>query len=128
MKYVLSSIFLGYSFFAFCQTGTISGNVFYKYNDFVGNRADAGATVNVLNYDNPEIRLEPLTADVQGNYKTEPLKPGRYMVIVRSKANTADPYKSFKDLQYHSDFLSKLCTCLSDSAKYAAKEKYRNSL
>lgn len=72
------------------QTGTISGNVYWKYNDYVGNKADAGSDVSLVSLSNPEIKLNT-TCDLQGNYKLEGIAPGRYFLIVKSKNTRQDP-------------------------------------
>lgn len=33
------------------ETGIVTGNVYWKYNNFVGNRADAGSSLTLLGWD-----------------------------------------------------------------------------
>jgi hypothetical protein len=38
------------------QTGNISGNAFWKYNDYVGNKPDAASDVLLYRIDSPSIK------------------------------------------------------------------------
>ena len=69
------------------QSGTIKGNVFFKYNDLIGNRADAGS--QVILYSQADSTFATTTADLQGNFVYDNLQPGQYMVGVVSE-NTID--------------------------------------
>ena len=63
---------------------TITGNVFWKYNDFVGTKADAGATV--LLYKKGQQNLyKTQVCDLMGNCKFEKIPPGKYLLVTRSK-------------------------------------------
>lgn len=70
--------------------GTISGNVYWKYNDYVGNKADAGSEVQLTSLTNPSTTFKS-TCDLQGNYKIEGIQPGRYFLIIKSKNTKQDP-------------------------------------
>ena len=78
--------------------GTLSGNVFWKYNDYVGNKPDAGATIYLFSSDTSKDPLRS-EADVQGNYKIDPLLPGKYMMIVESKNATSSPLEQYMEFQ-----------------------------
>jgi hypothetical protein len=65
------------------KVGTLTGNVFWKYNDYVGNKPDAGATAYLLTTDTTKEAISA-TCDVQGNYKIENLPVGKYLLIVKS--------------------------------------------
>ena len=56
------------------QSGTIKGNVFFKYNDLIGNRADAGS--QVILYSQADSTFATTTADLQGNFVYDNLQPG----------------------------------------------------
>jgi hypothetical protein len=70
--------------------GSFSGNVFYKFNDFVGNKPDAGSAVKLYNVDKgaEPAKYEAIT-DVQGNYKIENVAPADYLLFIQSKNTTA---------------------------------------
>lgn len=72
------------------QTGAISGNVFWKYNNYVGNKADAGSEVVLIQLTNPAIRHKT-KCDLQGNYKIEGIIPGRYFLQIKSQNTKQDP-------------------------------------
>lgn len=69
---------------------TLSGNVFWKYNDYVGNKADAGSEVQLISLINPSTTYKS-TCDLNGNYKIEGIAPGRYFLIIKSKNTKQDP-------------------------------------
>jgi hypothetical protein len=71
------------------QTGSISGNAYWKYNDFVGNKADAGSEVYLFYPDTSKVPLNT-QCDVQGNFKFDKLEDGNYLVLIVSK-NTNTP-------------------------------------
>ena len=79
------------------QTGTITGNVFYKYNDFVGNRGDAGSDVFVINKGNIKYKSK---SDINGNFKIENFDTGYYSIVIRSKATTDDPEIGLMNFTY----------------------------
>lgn len=72
------------------QTGSVSGNVFWKYNNYVGNKADAGSEVILIQLTNPAIQHKT-KCDLQGNYKIEGIIPGRYFLQIKSQNTKQDP-------------------------------------
>lgn len=90
------------SSFANAQTGSLSGNVFWKYNDYVGNKADAGSEVHLILLSNP-VSTYKSTCDLQGNYKIDGVLPGRYFLIIKSKNTKQDPimYSRLFDVYKH---------------------------
>ena len=85
-------LFLGTSLLVACKKdpGSVSGNVYYKYNEYVGNKPDAGTEVKLYNLDkDAESPTYESTTDVQGNYKIENIVPGDYLLLIRSKTVTA---------------------------------------
>lgn len=82
--------------------GAVTGNIYWKYNNFVGNRADAGSTLILVGWDSLRRGIEhQATADVQGNYKIEGVLPGIYFAIVQSKNTTACPDKHLRNLRMY---------------------------
>lgn len=71
------------------QPGNISGNAYWKYNDYVGNKPDAGSDVLLYNLDSPQFKKQN-QCDVQGNFRFDNLQPGRYFLVVSSKATNTD--------------------------------------
>jgi predicted molibdopterin-dependent oxidoreductase YjgC len=74
----------------YAQTGSITGNVYWKYNDYVGNKADAGSEITAILLSNPETKYNA-TCDLQGNYKIEGLNSGRYFLIIKSRNTKQHP-------------------------------------
>lgn len=72
------------------QTGTVSGNVYWKYNNYVGNKPDAGSEVALMQITNPAIRHKT-KCDIQGNFKIEGVTPGRYFLQIKSQNTKQDP-------------------------------------
>lgn len=68
--------------------GSIQGNVFWKYNDYVGNKPDAGSEVYLFSKDTSASPAET-QCDVMGNFKFGNVNPGQYAVIIISR-NTND--------------------------------------
>ena len=86
----------------FSQTGKISGNAFYKYNDFVGNRPDAGCTAYLfLN----NTFIEKTKSDVSGNFYFDGLKTGSYDLIIVSNATNASYQESFNKTSMIAGFI-----------------------
>jgi hypothetical protein len=82
--------------------GTLTGNAYWKYNNYVGNKADAGAEITLYSLDTIRGNLKfEATADVQGNYKIEKIIPGSYLLIVRSKNATDCPDTHFSNLRIY---------------------------
>ena len=92
MKKILQIALAASFLFVSCkkEPGSVSGNVYYKFNDYVGNKPDAGATIKVFNLDKgAEPAVYEGTADVQGNYKVSGINPADYLLVVKSKTTTA---------------------------------------
>jgi hypothetical protein len=87
----------------------LTGNAYWKYNNYVGNKADAGAGVILLSLDTiRENQKFDATADFQGNYKIERILPGRYFLIVRSKNATDCPERHLTNLALYSSQIKQL--------------------
>ena len=89
--------------------GSLTGNAYWKYNNYVGNKPDAGATVTLYSLDTIRGNLKYETsADVQGNYKLEKVLPGKYFLIVRSQNATDCPERHIQNLQWYSHEIKQL--------------------
>jgi hypothetical protein len=82
-------------------TCTIRGNVVWKYNEYVGTKADVGAKVLLLRRFEPKLSLSPLLdktdrdkgahvteVDMLGKYEIGGLPPGSYDLLILSKNTT----------------------------------------
>lgn len=84
--------------------GNLTGNVFWKYNNFVGNRPDAGAKITLYALDEKQQQLKyDASADVAGNYKIGNVLPGEYLLVIESKNTTSSPKNHLDDLLIYSD-------------------------
>lgn len=74
------------------KKGSLSGNVSWKYNNFVGNRGDVGAEVSLFSMDSPtgEIAFSAVVG-ADGNFKIENIPAGKYFLVIRSKATNDCP-------------------------------------
>jgi hypothetical protein len=89
--------------------GTLTGNAYWKYNNYVGNKADAGAEITLYSLDSIRGNLKfEATADVQGNYKLEKILPGSYLLIVRSKNATDCPDSHLRTLRIYGSKIKQL--------------------
>ncbi|UPK69319.1 carboxypeptidase-like regulatory domain-containing protein [Chitinophaga filiformis] len=86
MKYV--SLFVIVVLFFACkpQTGNVRGNIFWKYNNYVGNKPDAGASVTLYSMSD-SVKLDA-KCDVQGNFIFDKVPVGKYILVVRSQNTT----------------------------------------
>jgi len=82
----------------------MTGNVYWKYNDYVGNKPDAGSKVYLYQNKKDATVLEA-TADVQGNFKFDKVETGEYLLIVVSKNTTNSPEDHVRELQNSSYYL-----------------------
>lgn len=97
-KVVLLLVILSFAFTS-CkkEPGSLSGNVYWKYNDYVGNKPDAGSEVFL--YDTTfTTELRKVTTDVQGNWKLENIPVGEYYLLIRSNNTTNSPDINFREL------------------------------
>lgn len=110
---LLSSFLVGN--FSTAQTGTLSGNVFYKYNQLIGDKGDAGSFVYVIK--NKTVKYDA-TCDVGGNFKIDNIDTGYYDIVVISKATNNDPEGSLMDFTTMAAFLKlKVDNQLEDSIR-----------
>ena len=77
---LLAFLFLPILMFA---QNSIKGNAFYKYNDYVGNKAEAGSTVYLFYADNKK-KYQETKCDLAGNFAFENLDTGSYLIAVLS--------------------------------------------
>jgi len=89
--------------------GSLTGNAYWKYNNYVGNKPDAGAEVTLYSLDTIRGELQfSATADIQGNYKIDKIPPGNYFLIVRSKNATDCPDVHLGNIRIHSTYFKQL--------------------
>jgi hypothetical protein len=91
------------------DNGQLTGNVYWKYNNYVGNKPDAGSFVELYSIDTlrKDVRYET-TCDVMGNFKLDKVITGWYLMIVHSENTTSSPNDQLQSLLYYSHHLSQL--------------------
>ncbi|PMB13396.1 hypothetical protein CEN47_28750, partial [Fischerella thermalis CCMEE 5319] len=106
--------------------GTLTGNAYWKYNNYVGNKPDAGAEVTLYSLDTirGDLKFEA-TADVQGNYKIDRIPPGEYFLIVRSKNATDCPESHLRNLRIYSAYFKQLFGFDLDKYKEQMQEIFK---
>lgn len=78
------------------EFGNLEGNAFWKYNDYVGNKPDAGAHVSLINLDSLNNRLTFNTeADINGDFQINDIPPGCYLLAVQSNNVTENRVSIF---------------------------------
>jgi hypothetical protein len=88
---------------------SLSGNVYWKFNDYIGNNADAGSEIVLLSLDTIRGMLKyESTADLQGDYKIDNVLPVNYFLIVKSKNATDCPENHLSNLKNYEDDLGQL--------------------
>ena len=109
--------------------GSMTGNIYWKYNDYVGNKPDAGSQIYLYSNKKDLNKLET-TADVQGNFNFDKLEIGEYLLIVVSENTTNSPQDQVRELQNSSNYLKEFFDFdLSNILPYKQKEvKLRDSL
>lgn len=101
--------------------GSLTGNVYWKYNNYVGNKPDAGSEVYLFSQDTSKAPLET-TCDVQGNFKLDKIVTGKYMLVVESKNTTNSASEHLQEIltqdtyNYFGFSLSKLDSTLYKDA------------
>lgn len=89
--------------------GILTGSVYWKYNNFIGNRADAGSRVILYSLDSIRNKLKYETeVDVQGSYKIEKVLAGKYFLVVNSKNTTDCPEIHLAKLESYSSSIKQL--------------------
>lgn len=85
--------------------GVFTGNIYWKYNDFVGNKPDAGSEIKLYSLKNKKLFSET-TADVSGNFKLEDVPAGNYFAIIKSKNTTKSEKEHLDNLSIYSEDLN----------------------
>ena len=89
------------------KPGILIGNVFWKYNDYIGNKPDSGTEINIYSLTDKKCKYKT-TADISGNYKIESIVPGKYFIIMQSSNTTDSPEDHLDNLLVNSDELKTL--------------------
>lgn len=91
------------------EYGSLTGNVYWKYNDYIGDKADSGAEITLYSLDSIRgLNKYETTADFEGNYKFDEVLTGSYFLIVRSNNTTDCPDAHIFNLNLYSEDLSRL--------------------
>jgi hypothetical protein len=89
--------------------GQLTGNVFWKYNNFIGNKPDAGSEATLYSLDTLRNDLKyQITSDVMGNFKFDKVLPGNYLLIVNSRNTTNSPDDQIDMLLIYNAYISRI--------------------
>lgn len=86
------------------ELGSLKGNVYWKYNDYVGNKPDAGSTITLYSLFDTSYS-ETVTCDVSGNYSIDSIPAGDYFLVVASKATNERPTDALEIVYMYSSLL-----------------------
>lgn len=75
------------------KTGTLEGTAYWKYNDYVGNKPDAGTIIKLFEIGD-SIPTYTTEVGLDGKFKIENIKIGKYLMISKSK-NTNESCNGF---------------------------------
>ena len=84
--------------------GSVTGNVYWKYNNYVGNKPDAGSIAYLYPYNKSSKPIEA-TADIQGNFRFDKAETGDYLLLVVSKNTTDSPEDHYHEIKLSSAYL-----------------------
>jgi len=80
------------------EYGSIAGVVFWKYNNYVGNKADIGSTIKLYPLDSATTNIIETNVDAQGNFKIDKVLAGEYFLIIQSENTTNCPETHLRNL------------------------------
>lgn len=88
------------------KPGTLTGNVYWKYNNYVGNKPDAGAKITLYAIDKSQKdSIFKATADINGNYTINDIPPAKYLLVIQSENTTDSPFDHIQNLKICSNDL-----------------------
>lgn len=67
---------------------TVSGNAYWNYNKYVGDKPDAGTSIYLFSSDTSKLVLKT-ECDVQGNFQIDNVEIGDYTLVAESKNTNA---------------------------------------
>ena len=109
------------------EFGSLTGNIYWKYNNFVGNKPDAGSDVTIYSTTDSTLKFEA-TADVRGDYRIDSLPVGLYLIIIKSENTRASAADNLDEISMNAHALGTIFhTDLSPifkSPDYQKKKKY----
>ncbi|MVM36534.1 hypothetical protein GO730_00740 [Spirosoma sp. HMF3257] len=87
--------------------GSLAGNVFWKYNNFIGNKPDSGSKVHLYPLTNKSSPFKEV-ADVRGDFRFDKVTVGDYLLIVVSENTNASGEDIYGELKDNSKYLKKV--------------------
>ena len=89
--------------------GEVTGNVYWKYNNYVGNKPDAGSKIWLYSIDTLRNKqIYDATCDVMGNFKLDKILSGFYLMIVKSENTTSSPSETLENLLRYDSYVAKV--------------------
>ncbi len=91
------------------KPGGLTGNVYWKYNDYIGNKPDSGAKIKLIPFDKTQKdSIFEATADLNGNYIINDIPTGKYFLIVESENTRDNPKEHLENLQIYTKSFKEL--------------------
>lgn len=84
--------------------GNLNGTVSWKYNEYVGFRADVGSAVYLFSKNNDALPYQT-KVDLMGNFKFENIPTGNYLLIIISENSSNKESETLKYLAQNSFYL-----------------------
>ena len=89
------------------EYGSLNGNIYWKYNNFVGNRPDAGSSIDIYSLTDSTFH-EKATADIRGDYRFDSIPTGDYIAIIQSKNTTKSAKDNLMQVYLNSPYLERI--------------------
>lgn len=98
-KYTLIVCFVIIIFSA-CEKpkGTVSGNAYWNYNKYVGDKPDAGTNIYLFSEDTSKPVLKAVCG-VDGNFQIDNVETGDYMLVAESKNTNGSKSDIFYEIK-----------------------------
>jgi len=87
--------------------GKIDGSVYWKYNDCVGNKPDAGSKVKLFSYDEPSLVYNS-SVDINGEFRIDNVNVGKYLMVVESENTNTSESDMVQELFFYINDLDKI--------------------
>ena len=84
----------------------LTGNVYFKQNEFIGFKADVGSKIFLYPADSTSL-IYFATADLLGNYEINKIKPGTYLMVITSNNSNECDYMALSNFALYENYYKK---------------------
>lgn len=89
--------------------GILTGNIYWEYNKYVGNKSDDNSEITLYSLDSIRGGMKFQTkSDMFGNYRIENIPTGKYFLMIRSNNTTDCPENHIANLKRYAKELNQL--------------------